>query len=98
MARNTSRLGWIALATMLMLVVFVPAQVQAGVHACCEGGLLTGQFCNPDRPPETECPSACTGGAHDGQNCLSAGCPDACVGGKKHGDVCADDSGCPGQC
>ena len=98
MGKKVCRLGWIALATMLVLVVFVPAQVQAGVHPCCEGGIHAGKFCNPANPDETECPDACTGGAHDGQNCASGGCPNACVGGKKDGDVCVDDSGCPGQC
>jgi hypothetical protein len=94
MGKKAFRLGWIALIAMLVIVVFVPVQVQAGIKPCCEGGLHPGKFCTV----ETDCPDACTGGAHDGQNCASGGCPNACVGGKKHGDACVDNSGCPGIC
>jgi len=78
---------------LLALVILVPA-VQAGIKPCCEGGVKPGKFCTFD----SDCPDACTGGAHDGQSCASANCPDACVGGKKHGDVCSSDGDCPGQC
>jgi len=94
MGKKAFRLGWLALATLLVLVVFVPAEIQAGIKPCCEGGSNPGKFCTFD----SDCPDACVGGAHDGKPCASANCPSACVGGKKDGNVCDDDSDCFGSC